>query len=165
MWRRRADTGGAWANYMEVGDKDVATLNAVINTVASASAIFVPYLGFALRSVQKIFDSLTPERELKRERHALAEHQMVPDHLGLCACRARTGSWMPTIMLSVVAKLVSGAIYGWDKNGRRRSLPLLVWCCFFLCAAAAACLYVCCRCMSPCVLPRPLLACAATASA
>ena len=43
--------GGAWANYLEVGAEDTATLNAVINTVGSSLAIVVPYLGFWLRRV------------------------------------------------------------------------------------------------------------------
>jgi hypothetical protein len=44
-------SGGAWANYLEVGAEDTATLNATINTVASSFAIVVPYLGFWLRRV------------------------------------------------------------------------------------------------------------------
>eukprot|EP01052_Picozoa_sp_SAG31_P060812 SAG31_NODE_19947_length_588_cov_0.584867_2_plen_126_part_00 len=66
-------TGGGWANYLEVGGEDTATLNAVINSVASASAVFVPYLGFWLKRT--------------------------------------TGSWMPVVLLSVVGKIMSGAIY------------------------------------------------------
>ena len=46
-----AHTGGFWANYLEVGAEDTATLNAVINTVASSLAIVVPYLGFWMREV------------------------------------------------------------------------------------------------------------------
>jgi hypothetical protein len=45
------ESGGAWANYLEVGAEDTATLNATINTVASSLAIVVPYLGFWLRRV------------------------------------------------------------------------------------------------------------------
>ena len=44
-------TGGAWANYLEVGAEDTATLNATINSVGSSLAIVVPYLGFWLRRV------------------------------------------------------------------------------------------------------------------
>lgn len=31
-------TSGAWTNYLEVGAEDTATLNAVINSIASSSA-------------------------------------------------------------------------------------------------------------------------------
>jgi hypothetical protein len=42
-------TSGAWVNYLDVGADDTATLNAVWNSIASSSAILVPYLGFWLR--------------------------------------------------------------------------------------------------------------------
>ena len=43
-------TSGAWVNYLDVGAEDTATLNAVTNSIASSTAIVVPYLGFWLRA-------------------------------------------------------------------------------------------------------------------
>ena len=37
-------TSGAWSNYLEVGGDDTAMLNACWNTIASSTAIFIPYL-------------------------------------------------------------------------------------------------------------------------
>ena len=44
-------TSGGWANYLEVGGEDTAMLNSVWNTIASSTAIGIPYLGFWLERV------------------------------------------------------------------------------------------------------------------
>lgn len=41
-------TSGGWSNYQEVGGEDTAMLNSCWNTLASSTAIAIPFLGFAL---------------------------------------------------------------------------------------------------------------------
>jgi len=41
-------TSGGWSNYQEVGGEDTAMLNSCWNTLASSTAIGIPFLGFWL---------------------------------------------------------------------------------------------------------------------